>query len=297
MKPVGGGTSRPRFCIMQESPALLIDARNVLYRAIFAVKADKRNYVKYHYFTVFLRQITSWMNKYRPSSVHIFWDAPRNTIWRKKIYETYKDRTGSSYVEDISEDLRKTTAIAKAFFNHMGVRQYSKKEMEADDLIYAAVTMIHPSKTIIVSTDSDMIQIPYTFHSCCVYNPFKNEEVCLPDINPVIQKAIVGDKSDSIIGYYGIGPKKSATLISESGKLEEFFNANGRSTFVRNMLLIDLSLNPKLLHNKLYCQKQLQTAICFNDAEIKKLINKYKINGMLQEYADLVPPFKRLQSQ
>lgn len=280
---------------MQESPALLIDARNALYRAIFAVKADKRHTLKYHYFTVFLRQITGWINRYRPSSVHVFWDAPRNTVWRKKIYPSYKDRTGSSYVEDISEDLRKTTVIAKAFFEHMAVRQYSKKEMEADDLIYAAVTMIHPYKSVIVSTDSDMVQIPYNFNSCCVFNPTKSEELCMPEVNPVIQKAIVGDTSDSIAGYYGIGPKKSSAMLLESGKLEEFFGVNGRSIFVRNMLLIDLSLNPKLLHNKLYCQRQLQRTVCFNDSEIKNLIKKYRVNGMLQEYADLVPPFKKLQ--
>lgn len=289
----------------QEPLALLIDARNLLYRSIFASKADTRynaangtsgHYAKYHHFTMFLRQIVKCMNANRPTSVHVFWDAPRKEVWRKKIHATYKERVNASYVEDISEDLFKTTAVAKEFFKNMSVRQYSRKEMEADDLIYATVTMIHPEKTIIVSSDSDMVQIPYNFSSCSVYDPGKNAVMPVPNINPAIQKAIVGDKSDAIDGYYNIGPKKSAALLTESGKLEEFFAMNDRSTYIRNLLLVDLSLCPKLIHNKLYCQKNLQKPVEFNSVEINNLIKKYKVNGLMQEYADLINPFKKLSN-
>lgn len=286
----------------QPGPALLIDARNALYRAVFAVKAEgrkramngQRNNTQYHYFVVFLRQISTWMNRYRPSSVHVFWDAPRSTVWRRKVLKDYKDRSGSTYVEDISEDLARTTTVSKAFFKHMNVRQYNKKEMEADDLIYAAVTMMHPRRSIIVSTDGDMTQIPFNFSSCMVYNPTKQEEVPVPECHPAIQKAITGDKSDSILGYYGIGPKKSALLLEEPAKLEEFLQVSGRDVFHRNLLLIDLSLNPKLMHNKIYVQRRLSEGVNFDESEIKDLIKKYKVNGMLQEYADLVPQFKKL---
>jgi len=275
-------------------PHLLVDARNALYRAIYAVKADRRHNVKYHYFTIFMRQLNRWMNTFRPCSVHVFWDAPRNTVWRRKGLETYKDRSTSQYVEDISEDLKMTTEVAQEFFAAMNVRQYSRRCMEADDLIYAAITVLHPERTVIVSSDSDMIQIPFTFSSCTVYDPSKKEEMEVPVTNPVWQKALTGDNADSIDGYYGIGPKKSAVLLEDHKELRQFLEAKGPQIFYRNLLLIDLSLCPRLLHNKVYVQRRLAEPVIFCARTIKDLIMKHKVNGLLQEYNDLVLPFRKL---
>lgn len=275
-------------------PALLVDARNALYRAIYATKHDNRFDVKYHYFVIFLRQLTSWIRRYDPVSVHVFWDAPRATVWRREMAPNYKDRDKSTYVEDISEELSSTTAVAQAFFEKMAVRQYSRKRMEADDLIYAAVAALHPIPTVIVSTDSDMIQIPYRFNSSTVFHPQKQEEVDVPDVNPVMQKALVGDKADSIAGYKGIGPVKSAKMLADPAVLEEFLKGEGRRIFGLNMALIDLSLNPFCLANKLYVLRRLAEEVEFSKSDIDALTRKYKVNGLMQEYSNLVPPFKKL---
>lgn len=280
-------------CVM-DGPALLIDARNALYRAIHATKSDTRHQVKYHYFVIFLRQLTKYMNHLRPSSVHIFWDAPRETIWRRAALATYKDRSQSQYVEDISEELKLTSDVAYEFFKFMNVRQYSRKSMEADDLIFAATTILHPHPTIIVSTDSDMIQIPYVYNSSQVYDPTKRTIVKVPDINPVWQKALVGDRPDSIDGYYGIGPKKSAILLENHEELRNFLKTEGSQRFYLNLLLIDLSLCPRLLKNKIYVQRRLSEQVQFCSKKINELTIKHKVQGLLQEFNTLVPPFQKL---
>jgi len=275
-------------------PALLVDARNALYRAVYAGMHDKRDHVKYHHFVLFLRQIVSWIRRYDPTSVHIFWDVPRATVWRKKVLATYKDRSKSTYVEDISAELTAVTKISQEFFEVMNVRQYYKKEMEADDLIYAAVAMIHQDPTIIVSTDSDMTQIPFSFSSCTVFDPQKKKEVPTPIISPVMQKALVGDKSDSIDGYYGIGPKKSGLLLADPFEFAEFLELKGKSKFYRNLLLIDLSANPRALANKTYVHRQLCKRVHYSKNKINELILFHKVQGLMQEFANLIPPFKKL---
>jgi DNA polymerase-1 len=273
---------------------MLIDARNALYRAIYAVKADKRYDIKYHYMTALLRQFNNWMNIYRPTSVNVFWDAPRNTVWRKSILNTYKDRTNSSYVDDISEDLRSTTIVAKELFSVLGVRQFERECMEADDMIYAAASILHPTNSIIISSDSDMAQIPFTFSSVKLYDPGKKQEVTVSQTNPVWQKALTGDKSDNIDGYRGIGPKKSKVLLESHKDLKEYLDENGATVFHRNLLLVDLSLCPKLILNKIYCHKRLARQVSFDEQSINHLIMKHKINGLLQEYHNLIIPFKIL---
>lgn len=273
---------------------MLVDARNILYRAIYAVKADRRHDVKYHYVTALLRQLCNFMNIYRPITVSIFWDAPRKTVWRRSILDTYKDRIPNNYIGDISEELKSTTEIAKDLFTAINVRQLERCHMEADDLIYAMASIIHPAKSIIISSDSDMVQIPFTFNSVKLYDPGKKQEVTLPTVNPVWQKALVGDKSDCIIGYRGIGAKKSLALLESHENLKNYLDTNGTAIFNRNLLLIDLSLCPKLMHNKIYCHRKLASRTSFDEKLTKDLIIKYKINGLLQEYHDLILPFKGL---
>ena len=291
---------------MADEYHMLIDAKNALYRAIYAAKAEERRVAmisknghdssgSYHYFTILLRQLVRWINEFRPTHVHIFWDVPRKTVWRRKLHVGYKDRTSSQYVEDISEDLNMVTTVAKDFFDVMNLKQYYKDKMEADDLIYAAATVLHPRRSIIISSDSDMIQIPYSYSSCEQYDPGKHKIVEVPSVNPVIQKSLVGDKADHIVGYRGIGPKKSQPITEQFDKLSNFLDEQGSDIFLLNSLLIDLSLNPKLLHNKLYVIKQMAKPSVFDKDKINKYIMSHKVNGLLQEYNDLVLPFANLK--
>jgi len=274
--------------------ALLVDARNALYRAIYAVKADRRHTIKYHYFVIFLRQLSSWIGRFNPSSVHIFWDAPKTKVWRRLVLETYKDRSNSQYVEDISEDLAITTRVAMEILPFMNVRQYFKAQMEADDLIYAAVNTIHPSDSVIISTDSDMIQMPFVYPTVEVWDPKKQEMMSVPHINPAAQKALMGDKADSIDGYRGIGPKKSAAMLEGVQSLNEFLQTQGSQLYYRNLLLIDLSLCPRLLANRKYVWSTMQKPIMWDKKKIDELVGKYKVMGFISEETDLLPPFLQL---
>ena len=279
---------------MDRKVALYVDARNALYRAVYAVKHDKRPGSKPHFFTVFLRQLATWINNFRPESVHIFWDAPKNTLWRRQILQSYKVRDKSAYLEDISADLEVTQRVAAAVFPFMGVRQYVRKAMEADDLIYAASVVRHPHETVIVSTDSDMLQIPFMLHSVSVYDPQERAKVTIPEHHPAVQKALVGDTTDKVPGYDGIGPKKSAAMLAEPNKLQQYLNAAGRELFSRNLILIDLSLCPRLLDNQLYIRRTMAKPVAFDKARIKELIGEHKISGLTAEFSNLVFPFQSL---
>jgi 5'-3' exonuclease len=72
-----------RLLIMNSDlPILLIDGRNLLYRAIYANLANKSR--GKHHFVVMMRFMRQLL-ELDPSAVMIFWDAPKNTLWRKKL--------------------------------------------------------------------------------------------------------------------------------------------------------------------------------------------------------------------
>ena len=282
--------------------ALFIDSKNAMYRAVYAIKSQQER-AKFagkpvnssHSIVVLLRQITGWIREFKPTSVHLFYDAPRKSVWRRKLLETYKDRTNSSYIENISEELEKCIEISRELFQHLNVRQYYRENMEADDLIFAAASVRHPAKTVIVSTDSDMVQIPFMFNSCEVYNPAVGKIVEVPTTNPAITKALIGDKSDNIKGYHGIGPKKGEVILEDGKKLQDFFEFKGNTTFKQNLMLTDLMLNPKLLGNKMYALKASSSDISYDTKSILDIARKHGIHTIQSDFVDLIYPFEKLQ--
>jgi len=300
---------------MSSSPILLVDARNLMYRAIFANKKEQG--ARIHHYTVMMRFMWGWLDKFKPVAVGVFWDAPKKTLWRKKILDEYKVRNETEYFEDIRDDLIFTQAAAKAVFAHLGVWQFDKKHMEADDLIYSACRVLAPKQIIIISTDSDYEQVVFRMQNVQLWNPMadsgRGKFVAAPDHDPAVAKALRGDKSDKIPGYTGIGPVKSQKMARNLREREEFLNSHvncpaalkndppeicpvcgggGRAVFVRNLLLIDLSLNPEVLKNDLYVERTLVKRRKFDKEGVKAAAKKHKVSGLLGEYDRIIVPFK-----
>lgn len=275
---------------------LLVDAKNLLFRAVYACVAERAyREATTHSVVVFLKQIIQAINATKATSVLIFWDAPRKEVWRRSILETYKDRSTSEYVMNATEELENAMAMLKELLQYMNCRQFERPKMEADDLIYAAVQVAHPQDTVVVSTDSDMLQIPYMFNSCKVYNPKLKEFLPMPQLNPVLMKSIIGDTSDSIPGYRGIGPKRGADIVSEPGGINSFLQKQDPKIFYRNLSLIDLSLCPSLLSNKVYMIKNLHSSIQFNNSAIINVVQKYNVAQLLKDHLQVVKPFEKMQ--
>jgi len=140
-----------------------------------------------------------------------------------------------------------------------------------------------------------MIQLLYRFNNVQLFSPLKKEFVKKPKVDPVIIKCLMGDKSDNINGYYGIGPKKALKLASDEDKLYEFFNESGEQIYKQNRKLIDLSLCPNLIDNILYTFKQSKTEISFKkDIIVEAIYSKYKLKGIMADFKSLILPFKNL---
>lgn len=277
------------------SPMLLIDGKNCLYRAVYA-NMPRRD--TQHPLTMMLTFISSWMKKFNPSSVHVFWDCPRKDIWRMDVLPTYKARSSSGRA-DVGADMAECHSIASELLPMLGVKQYSRKGMEADDLIYSACRVFNPHPLVVCSSDSDYHQLPYSFHHVTLYDPMRGEEISKPDHNPAILKALIGDKSDNIDGFAKIGKVRGTRLAQDSIARRQFLMENGIAKFTKNMLLIDLGLNPHLLENDHYIIKasSKEPAAAFDQAGINVMATKHKIKGLLSNSQHTILPFKRLFSE
>lgn len=262
---------------MAQDVSLLVDAKNALYMAIHA--AGRYN----NPLSIFLRQVNKAADLSHASSLHMFWDCPRQQIWRMKIHDKYKCNSKRTHDEEIVKKLSKYTSILKELIYYLGFRQYASDNCEADDLIYAYVSTNHPNMSVVYSSDSDIIQIPYRFGSARQLT-MKHEFKQVPAIDPVILKCLVGDSSDNIPGYDGIGPVKGTKIATDRSSLAKFLSTNDKTIFYRNLKLIDLSLSDVAYQCKIVVSETLNRAPHFDVVEAQQVLTR---NGIAIDLASM----------
>lgn len=268
---------------------ILIDGKNAAYKAVFAAHLDNN---AVHPSVIMIRQLARLKRVFNPKNWHVFWDVSSKSLWRRDIHPTYKDgRDKKDHGFDVKAAIDNVQQVCAVLFNNMAMTQYIRAKNEADDLIYA-FTQLHPNEQcVIVSSDADMTQIPYKMANVHVHNQRHKESDIMPisDYDPVIVKALAGDKSDNIDGYRLVADITAKKIIREG--LDAFLEKRGREPFDRNISIIDLSKNPYLSENIEYV-KNVKINQKFDISAIQQMITKLGLTGMSAEMAKVIS-FKR----
>ena len=181
----------------------------------------------------FIRELASLYKHFCPSNMIIVWDETGKT-WRHRITKkaVKEGLIDSGYKEnrkkdkDFIKDYGRQKKIVRKIIDILGIMQYGKKGIEADDLVGSFVRKIKKEKkdAIIVSSDKDYYQL--LGKRVKVYSPSKGtytEQQFCRDYgleSPktwVLVGSLAGDAGDNIIGIRGIGEKTACKLISEHG--------------------------------------------------------------------------------
>jgi DNA polymerase-1 len=277
---------------------MLVDTKNCIYRSIYAGLADPYFVNSHADFTViFFRFLSTYINKFRPKSIHFFWDAPKETVWRRELYQAYKDGRVHK-VPEAEEYLRRSSQIIHDMVLNLNGRSYEFERQEADDLIYAFCKLNPRKKMIIISSDGDFKQISHYNQNIDLYNPLAKEIRIYDrseDIDPVEEKCLVGDTADNIDGYVGIGEKRARQIVEDYKYRHELFTKQGSEIYDLNRKLIDLSLCPYISQNMIYVANKLSEDVKFSLPNITLIIQKYKVKGLSSEVTKTLLTFKSLE--
>jgi 5'-3' exonuclease len=290
---------------------MLVDGKNTVYRSLFAGHADQ-NFKKSGHdpFVVFLRFLNHYVNRFHPQSVHVFWDAPSGSVWRRGLYPEYKMQRTDMYGDydfDVRAEVRRQMAIALETLNVMNVRQYFREEQEADDLVYAFVLANPDTQKVIVSSDGDFSQILYRHTNVDLFSPSHKSMIEKPAADPVILKSLIGDVSDNISGYNQIGKARAKPLTESPELLEKFLKSEkaniikdgkkevvGDQVFNLNKKIIDLSQCPAVLDNIEYVRQHQTSKVKINLTKVTEIARRRKVNGLISEFPATIPSFQRL---
>lgn len=231
---------------------LIIDGLNFIYRGVISFgkpKTDDTQNDKPDYSIVynFFRNLRATIEEFEPD--RCFFVLEGNPKFRKELLPSYKANRivkEGSKEESSKANLLRQADIIYSLLPLLPVTMVKAADYEADDAIYALANDLKDEEVIIVSTDSDLIQIlqKLSKHNVKLFHPRKKTFIDAPDYVYLVWKCIAGDKqTDNIPGITSAA--KAEELAKNPEALQTFLSSDeNKANFQLNKALIELRLVP-----------------------------------------------------
>lgn len=276
---------------MATSKTLIIDGNNLLHRAFHKFKAMRNgkgeNTAAIFGFPYLL---SSLIKLHKPTDVIVAFDGGRDKR-RLKVLPTYKDRKSKSDFD--FEDFKRQKEIIKEILGYLGISFSSRKDLEADDIIYLyARRASRKGMVIIVSTDKDFVQL--IDEKVSLWNPWKDDRITHKNYHKytkfspaqcVDYLSLDGDTSDCIPGYKGMGEKTIMQFLNEFSSISNFLESKDNFKKIDKKLLEKIyNTNRELIDIRYFCRKH---KIKLKDIPITKAskVNSTELNFIAAEHS------------
>lgn len=295
--------------MMSESIAI-IDGTNFAYRAYYSHHKLKGVQVIYGATDM----IRSFINRYRVNKLIVAWDGDRSPE-RLEIWPKYKAHREQLISKEVRKEIALQSIRTRKLLHYIGIPQIHNKNLEGDDIIHLAVKKYKKLYGLVrlVSGDKDMLQL--VDKNVWIYNG-RDGEITTPALFTAHTSldspkqypdylSLVGDKSDDIPGYMGIGPVKAIKFLNKYGSIGAFLkNKKARheimnrkelkEIYVRNRLLINLE---KFQEHMGYTDKDITFYKGtewpdFDEENFVRFCEEYRMKTFLMK--NFLTPFKNL---
>lgn len=296
---------------------ILIDGNNQAHKAYHAYKnlTYKGESVSIMY--GFISMLRAVVNNHHPDKVVISWDHQRSPH-RLAIHQEYKgtrDTKKEPTHRTDREDLNRQIAITMAMCDSLGIIQLYGDKMEGDDYLYLAYRRLRKkySKIQIISSDKDFNQllddpkvsilntstrVVLDRNNCLAKTGYAAEET-------VCWLSLVGDTSDNIPGYPGIGPANARKFLDAFGSIQAFLQekTNNFPKIDNNKLLELHEKNRILVDLPFFYEKYIKGVIkptffsssrpILNQKVFLEFCRKYNFHSFL--HYEFIKPFIKLK--
>lgn len=250
-----------------------------------------------------LNSLRSYNSKFRDEYGEMIIACDNKNYWRKKLFPYYKANRKKSIQQSeldwtsIFETMNKIRSELVEFFPY---RVINIESAEADDVIATLTTHFGSDlntgeKILIVSGDKDFIQL-HRFANVKQYDPVRKKNIHHNDPTSYLKEHIIrGDAGDGVPNFLSqddcfvvgirqtpITAKKLADWITKDPS--EFCDSRMMRNYVRNKQLIDLSMVPEEIKEKIMDEYHKQ-----EDKSRKHLFNyfvQHKLKNLIEHIGD-----------
>ena len=281
-----------------DNTVLMIDLHNMIFRNLFpAAKQDPLDYTFQYWKYLTLNGIIKHIRMFNPNKVVLAIDSSNH--WRKEIYPHYKahraEQREKSKVnfEKFWPVLEEFLTDLKSSFQNFSILKIDG--VEADDIIAVMTSeYFKNSKIINVSTDTDFYQL-FKFKNYNQYDPIKKKFV--EHVNPDLAlnvKILMGDKADNIPACSARIGKKTAHSLFLDGIEERMKDDDFRSQYNMNKQLIDFTMIPKRVSDKIINTYENYTLNTYNGGKVFNFMIKHKQNYFLENLDSISNTLKKI---
>ena len=286
----------------KKKTVLLIDGENILHQSFHKFEKLKSTDGKPSGAIFgFFKSLHMYLTRFESDEVYISFDNGHSPV-RVKLLPNYKGHRKNISVD--YESLQSQKAIIMKMLGMLRINYIFDKNnntlYEGDDfLAYLAIKKFQSEKIILISSDKDFNQL--LNKNLRIYNPRKDEIIRLENCkdlfgyhaNETVEYlAMVGDISDDISGFPGIGPVKARKILDE-GRIEKFIAQSKNKEYLkiwrRNEQLIDLFW---FVRNIPLEKLPLKSKKKFKYDKFKKVCIEYSLSSFLTD--QFIQPFKEL---
>lgn len=291
---------------------MIIDGSNLAYRAFHKFQNIRTlNEGNVGLIYGFIKVLQSYLVRFNPTELVITFDtkASKKTNFRNNLLTDYKGTRKTLDLKNDYESFNRQMAILKKILLSMGISIIWDKEglgHESDDYI-AEIALSCNHHSLIISSDKDFCQL--LNKKIKIFNPSKDTLIRYDTCEKIMEYPpqqhkefliLVGDNSDNIKGYKGIGPVKAKQFFNKFGSIENYLS-NKRNEFPwvtwegmedlyeRNRPLIDLryGLSKYPILKWPLIQKK------YNNNKLITLLDKYAMNSFMKP--DFIKSFKNIK--
>lgn len=255
---------------------LYFDGFNAMHRANIKFDKFKKEDIDDTYSMTynFFRNLRATIEEFCPDKV--FFVLEGNPKFRYEILSSYKANRIVKTAEQQSEkDLFKINKYKiYDILKFLPITTIYHPDYECDDVINTLILQNKEEENIIISNDSDFIQILGYDINVKIYNPFTKKYMEKVNYDYVKFKSLRGDASDNIPGIPGIGPKKAEKLLLDSN-FPNCLSSEENEIYQRNIKLISFAYI-----NEEFIVKSGR----FNLDKLKDIFNELKFESFNEKY-------------
>ena len=242
--------------MLQNRPAILIDAYSQIFRVFYAIAhLSRKDGFPTNALFGFARLLLQIEKEYAPKAGAMFFDCGK-PAFRLELAPDYKSNR-----PPMPEALKQQMPLLRNLAELFGWNICQCTNYEADDLIGAAVKSDPQRQFAVISSDKDLSQLINEQISMLI--PARSgggfevrdiektlEKFAVAPCQIVDYLAMLGDASDAIDGVPGIGPKTAAGILKDADSLEKFF--------AKPELVSNLKLRSKLQENEALLRRNIK---------------------------------------
>ena len=293
---------------MARKRVLLVDGNNILHQSFHKFEKLKSTDGKPSGAIFgFFKSLHMYIDRFQPDDVYITFDNGHSPL-RDKLLPEYKEhRQNISYDR---ESLFAQKAVIMKILRMLRIKYLFDKNnstvFEGDDLLaYLYFKKISKECLVtIVSSDKDFNQL-LTTDRVKIFNPRKEEYVRQTNCESLFgytpyetvdYLSLVGDSSDDIPGFPGIGPVKARKFLDKWHSIAKYLELNAdakmKEVYERNRQLIDLKWFVD--NHSLDLDKVLKTYTRrkINYEKFREVCIEYSFNSFMTDI--FIEPFKKL---